>query len=78
MKKSSITITYDEEKLNAIRLFLTEKTLDLDAELDGFLDGLYKKYVPPSVRVYIESKDATAPPAQTKRPANPGKEQANA
>ena len=70
MKKSTVTLTYDEEKLNAIRLFLTEKNLDLDAELDSFIDALYKKYVPSSVRTYIENKDAT-PSASVKKPVNP-------
>ena len=74
MKKSSITITYEEEKLNAIRLFLTEKNLDLDAELESFIDGLYKKYVPSSVRIYIESKETVAPSPSMKRP---GHEQTN-
>ena len=77
MKKACVTITYDEEKLNAIRLALAEKDLDLDEELNGVLDTFYKKNVHPAVRTYIESKDAAAPPVPVKRPANPGKEQAN-
>lgn len=74
MKKSTVTITYDEEKLNAIRLALAEKDLDLDEELNGVLDMFYKKNVHPAVRTYIENKDAVAPPAPAKRPANQGKE----
>lgn len=77
MKKSTVTITYDEEKLNAIRLSLAEKDLDLDTELNGVLDTFYKKNVHPAVRTYIESKDAAAPPAPAKKPSGTGKEQAN-
>ena len=78
MKKSTVTISYDEEKLNAIRLFLTQKDLDLDEELNGVLDSLFKKHVPLSVRDFIELKDVVAPSSPAKRPANSGKEQPNA
>ena len=61
MKKTNITITYDEEKLNAIRVHFALKDLDLDKELTGVLDTLFRKYVPTSVRNYIELKDAAIP-----------------
>lgn len=77
MKKSTITITYDEEKLNAIRLALAEKDLDLDEELNGVLDTFYKKNVHPAVRTYIESKDAAAPTVPVNRLMKPRKEPAN-
>jgi len=77
MKKSNITISYDEEKLNAIRLFLTQKNLDLDAELTSVLDSFFKKHVPSSVRDFIELKDCVAPPSTVKKPAGAGKEQTN-
>lgn len=77
MKKSTVTITYDEEKLNAIRYSLAEKDLNLDEELNGILDTLYKKNVHPAVRNYIESKDAAAPSTPAKKPSGAGKEQTN-
>jgi len=61
MKKSTITMTYDEERLNAIRLFLMQKNLDLDTELEGFFDSLFKKIVPPDVRRFLEMKDGSTP-----------------
>ena len=76
MKKSTVTISYDEEKLNAIRLFLTQKDLDLNEELTGVLNSLFKKHVPSSVRDFIELKDVVAPSAR--KPAGAGKEQTNA
>ena len=78
MKKSTVTISYDEEKLNAIRLFLTQKGLDLDEELSGILDSLFKKYVPSSVRDFIELKYVVAPSPSSRKPAGAGKEQTNA
>jgi hypothetical protein len=77
MKKSNITISYDEEKLNAIRLFLTQKNLDLDTELTGVLDSLFKKHVPSSVRDFLELKDVAAPSSPAKKPAGAGKESTN-
>ncbi|HCA30712.1 MAG TPA: hypothetical protein DEP23_14755 [Ruminococcaceae bacterium] len=61
MKKATITMTYNEERLNAIRLFLTQKNLELDTELDGFFDSLFKKIVPPDVRRFLEMKDGSTP-----------------
>ena len=77
MKKATLTVTYDEEKLNAIRIHLKEKKLDLDTELNGVLDTLFTKYVPPSVRKYIELRDAVAPSSPAKKTAGAGKEQTN-
>lgn len=72
MKKANITIAYDEEMLNAIRLFLTQKDLDLDKELTGFLDQLFKRHVPSSVRDYLELRDCVAPSPPQKKPSTPG------
>ena len=77
MKKANITISYDEEKLNAIQVHLALKDLDLNTEIDTVLDTLYKKYVPPSVRNYIELRDVTAPSSPAKKASGAGKEQNN-
>ncbi|MFA6730000.1 MAG: DUF6103 family protein [Candidatus Izemoplasmatales bacterium] len=77
MKKSTVTITYNEEKLNAIRLALAEKDLDLDEELNGVLDTFYKKNVHPAVRTYIESKDADSHTVPANRHMKPRKEPTN-
>jgi len=77
MKKANITISYDEEKLNAIQVHLALKDLDLNEEIGTVLDTLYKKYVPASVRNYIELRDVAAPSSPAKKAANVGKEQTN-
>jgi hypothetical protein len=69
MKKATITITYDEEKLAALRLFLTQKDLDLDRELDDYLGKLFARYVPQNVRDYLELKDCVAPEKPVKSAA---------
>lgn len=50
MKKSSITLGYDEERLSAARLYLKRKGLTLEEEMAAYLDRLYEKNVPPGVR----------------------------
>lgn len=54
MKKATITISYDEEKLNALKLYLGQKEIQPEDELTKALDTLYSKVVPANVREYIE------------------------
>ena len=56
MKKSTITISDDEEKLNALKLYLKQKDMKLDAELTKSLDTLFNKTVPLGVRDFISMK----------------------
>ena len=56
MKQTTVTIKYDEEKLNAIRQYMAKKDADLEAELTDVLLKLYEKYVPQAVREYIDSR----------------------
>lgn len=56
MKKSTITNSYDEEKLNALKLYLKQKDMKLDAELTKSLDTLFNKTVPSGVRDFISMK----------------------
>ena len=57
MKKATITVTFEQEKLKAIQLCETS----LEAELDDFMAKLYKKYVPSQTREYIESGEEPEP-----------------
>lgn len=58
MKPTKIEFTFDDAKLEAIKLFLKEKDISLEEELDHYMDGLYKKYVPQPVRDFIEKREA--------------------
>lgn len=71
MKKATLTITFDADKLTAIRRYMGKKDATLDAELDDIMQKLYEKHVPPQVREYIEfdTADDTAVPEKLKRPA---------
>ena len=56
VKQTTVTIKYDEEKLNAIKQYMAKKDADLEEELADVLLKLYEKYVPQAVREYIESR----------------------
>ena len=61
MKKTTINISYDEEKLSALKMYLGQKGSSLDDELVKMLDTLYGKTVPASVREF-KSKGARVQP----------------
>ncbi len=54
MKKTTINISYDEEKLNALKLYLEQKGMQTENELVKALDSLYAKNVPTGVREFID------------------------
>jgi hypothetical protein len=60
MKKATLTLTFGQEKLEAIRYFSEQKGVTLQDELDAVLQKLYEKYVPEQTRKYIESKPETS------------------
>ena len=62
MKKESITVQMDGEKLRAVKRYMEKKDADLEQELCDQLQRLYEKFVPASVREYIDEgcEDATA------------------
>jgi hypothetical protein len=61
MKKATITVTFEQEKLKAIQFYMSKCETSLEAELDEFMTKLYKKYVPPQTREYIESAEESEP-----------------
>ena len=69
MKKAAINLSFDEEKLSAIRMYMTKKDADLDAELLSQLDRLYEKYVPTNVRDFITERYGEDDAAVTKNMA---------
>ena len=68
MKKESITVQMDGEKLRAVKRYMEKKDADLTQELCDQLQRLYEKFVPASVREYIDegSEDASAPAKKQK------------
>lgn len=68
MKKTNISIMYDDEKLSAIRLYMSQRDLDFKEELEKSVDSLYSKYVPANVREFIDMKSSQAKPPKPKKP----------
>ena len=56
MKKASINIFYDDEKLSAVKMYMKQKDLDIKSELEKTIDSMYAKYVPSNVREFIDMK----------------------
>lgn len=67
MKKAAITITLDEAKANALRLYLAQKDSTPEAELEKAAETLYGKYVPAGVREFLEL-NAESKPIRPKKP----------
>ena len=68
MKKTSITISFDEEKLSALKMYLSQRGVQVESELERSLETLYTKTVPAGVREFIEMKSGNAPQAPVPRP----------
>ena len=59
MKKVGISVMFDEEKMSATKMYMSQKNLDVKTELEKALDGMYAKYVPSNVREFIDMKEQT-------------------
>lgn len=80
MKKATIAVTFDEEKLSALEFSLKKEGSSVQARLEQTLGQLYERTVPDAVREYLDSRAASAPrpkrprPAPKERPAPSGEE----
>lgn len=63
MKNAAITLSYDEEKVTALKLYLEQKDSTVEVEMGKALDALYAKTVPAGVRDFIGMRSGNA--AQT-------------
>ena len=71
MKKTTVSITFDDEKLSALKMYLAQKNMQVESELEKSLDTLYAKTVPAGVRDFIEMLSGNAPAAPAARPKKP-------
>lgn len=67
MKKTSVSIMYDDEKLSAVKLYISQRDLDFKEELEKSVDSLYAKYVPSNVREFIDMKSVLTKPSKPKK-----------
>lgn len=66
MKKTSVSIMYEDEKLNAVKMYMEQRDLDFKEELEKSVDSLYAKYVPANVREFIDMKGSQVKPPKPK------------
>lgn len=71
MKKVSVTVQYDEEKLKTLKLFLEKKSIDINDEIIKFIDSLYTKQVPTQVRDFFDMKAESERKASVKQNVQP-------
>ena len=57
MEKSTVTVQFDREKVDALKIYLGHKNTTIDIELQKTMDSLYSKVVPNLVREFIKEKE---------------------
>lgn len=73
MKKVNITLTFDDDKLDALEFSLKKENSSVQSRMEDALRQLYEKTVPEPVREYLDSK--TVPAAKPKRTPETAKPQ---
>ena len=72
MKKATVTVTFDDEKLGALEFSLRKEHSSVQEHLEDALNALYEKTVPEPLREYLDSKTVPAPkPKRTAKSAVP-------
>ena len=72
MKKATVTIAFDDEKLGALEFSLRKDHSSVQEHLEDALNALYEKTVPEPLREYLDSKAVPAPkPKRTAKSAAP-------
>lgn len=57
LRKVNVTFSYDDEKLSAIKMYMEQKELNFSEELVKAVEGMYSKYVPLTVRDFIDMRE---------------------
>ena len=70
MKKATVTVTFDDEKLGALEFSLRKEHSSVQEHLENALNALYEKTVPEPLREYLDSKckPVTSRPRRTAKP----------
>ena len=69
MRKVTVSVQVDAEKLRPIQFYAGRKQSSMEAELEDCVNKIYEKYVPAQTREYIENIAAPARPPRPSRPA---------
>lgn len=73
MKKATLTVSFESEKLDVLTYHASKKDTDLQTKLQDTIQKFYEKYVPQTTREYIDDKLSreAAAKANLKRPVRP-------
>ena len=71
MKKTTFNIPFDEDKASALVLYLLQKGVTVETELEKALDTLYAKTVPAGVRDFIDMRSGNTPAPVAPKPRKP-------
>ena len=73
MRNTTINVSFNTEKLDALKFHMEKRDTDLQGELNDTVQKLYEKYVPQATREYIDDKVArdAAPRERPRRPNRP-------
>ena len=66
--KKTVTVSFDDEKLSALKMYLEQKGLTVEGELEKSLESLYTKTVPAGVREFISLR--TGATEKKKKPSS--------
>ncbi len=69
MNKVNVTVSFGDDKLDALTYFMKKDNTDPQKALQGELEKLYEKYIPAEMREYLESRSAARDRAKRPRPA---------
>jgi len=58
MKKTTIQISFDTEKLDALRQYMTGKETEINTEMEDALAKIYRRVVPREVQNFLEMREA--------------------
>ena len=71
--KNTVTITLDDKKVQALKMYLSEKKASLDEQLSAYAAQLYGKIVPQNVRDFdmtAREQSAIKPKTTHAKPTN--------
>lgn len=71
MKKTTLTMSFSTERLDALTYHMGKKEADLQEELRDYLQKLYEKYVPQATREYLDDRIARE---ENTRPSRPNRQ----
>lgn len=71
MGKTPITLSFEEDKLEALEVFLKKQNSSVQKKMDEMLKKLYEEVVPEPVREFVDVKAGGKPKRTAPPPSKP-------